>query len=305
MKKILGYFSVVLIILLLASCGGDKTVLLKDVPDAENAAFSPDGRLFVTGNKNIYEIVKTKDGTFSKLSIYNEGYEFTGVAVRNGTLYAACRESKFFGEKKKLLLAGPIQPGGTPALEPIAEFPDAKLLNGMAFDAYGRLYLCDLGGKIWQVLFKDNAPTMVKENKLWYERELNAANGIAVVDNYVFVTENNFLLMSSKVRRIKMMPDGSSDVSSVIMSRWSILDEITLYREGLLIADYSKGRLIYIDYNGHVLGETGSCTHCCASSAIPALPPMFKDDSLIVTEKGILKETCTGAGNKLVLVEPF
>ncbi len=300
------YVSCVIVFLIFCiSCGGNKTVLLKDVPDAENAVFSPDGRLFVTGSKNIYEVVKNPDGTFKKITMYDEGYDFTGVAVRDGVLYTVCREKKFFGEKKKLLLAGTIPQQGTPRLETIAEFPEAKLLNGIAFDAKGRLYICDLGGKIWQVLFNETAPTMVKEKKLWYERDLNAANGIAAVDNYVFVTENNFLLMSSKVRRIKMMPDGSSDVSKVIMSGWTIFDEITPYREGLLIADYSKGRLFYIDYNGGVLGETGSCTHCCASSVIPAFPPMFKDDSLIVTEKGILKETCTGAGNKLVKVEPF
>lgn len=287
------------------SCGGNKTVLVKDVPDAENAAFSPDGRLFVTGSKNIYEIVKNPDGTFTRNTLYCGGYDFTGVAVRDNILYTVCREKKFFGEKKKLLLAGVIPPNGIPELESIAEFPKAKLLNGIAFDPKGRLYISDMGGKIWQVIFNETAPTMVKEKKLWYERGLNAANGIAVVDNYVFVTENNFLLMSSKVRRIKMMPNGSSDISKVIMSGWTILDEITPYREGLLVADYSKGKLFYIDYNGHIMGETGSCTHCCASSAIPAFPPMFTDDSIIVTEKGILKETCTGAGNKLVKVEPF
>ncbi|MGE5405284.1 MAG: hypothetical protein ACM3PP_10165, partial [Candidatus Saccharibacteria bacterium] len=59
-KRILVSVMILALLLLLSGCAS-KTVVAPGIADAENALFTSDGRLFVTGGTNIYEI--TPSGT--------------------------------------------------------------------------------------------------------------------------------------------------------------------------------------------------------------------------------------------------
>ncbi len=78
--------------LLLTSGCGDKIVLNGNVPDAENSLITSDGRLFVTGGKNIYEY--TKQGGEYIFDDFGPKGNYLGMAEYNGVLYVLCMIEK-------------------------------------------------------------------------------------------------------------------------------------------------------------------------------------------------------------------
>ncbi|MGH8561119.1 MAG: hypothetical protein ACRES4_04080, partial [Nevskiales bacterium] len=112
-------------------CG--EAIQLIAIPDAENILFAPDGRLFVTGGQNIYEIRKAADGSFSATPLSAQQCGFTGMAIRNGILYAVGCGNQ--------LLAGALT--AQPALEPIYQFEGMCIANGTALGPDGKIYVVD------------------------------------------------------------------------------------------------------------------------------------------------------------------
>src|SRR3546814_20318344 len=67
---------------------GEKTVLLT-IPSAENILFADDGRLFVSGGSNVFEITRDDDA-YTATALYDGSCNFTGMAIVGEALYAAC-----------------------------------------------------------------------------------------------------------------------------------------------------------------------------------------------------------------------
>jgi hypothetical protein len=79
----------ILLVAILAMTGcGEKTVITKVPIWAENSLMTTDGRLFVTGASNIYEITKNEDDTFQSHELYPCVHTFMGVDQRGDYLYA-------------------------------------------------------------------------------------------------------------------------------------------------------------------------------------------------------------------------
>src|SRR5262245_35898712 len=85
---------------------GRATSLVEGNGDAENAVFSDDGRLFVSGGEKVYEIVSASGG-FAAQPIYAGTCNFTGLVVRDGYLYTSCVAGPV-GEAPAYLLATPL-----------------------------------------------------------------------------------------------------------------------------------------------------------------------------------------------------
>ena len=62
-------FGALLLLPILGGC--DKAGVTKIPVWAENSMITSDGRLFVSGATNIYEVVKNEGGTFSPHRLYN------------------------------------------------------------------------------------------------------------------------------------------------------------------------------------------------------------------------------------------
>lgn len=115
-----------------SSCGERKVLL--QIPSAENLHFTDDGRLFVSSGQGFFEIRRNDDGSFRADPAY-EGAScgFTGIASREGYLYAACGNGTLWGGKLE----------ATTTLEPIFQISGMCIANGMAMGADGNLYVVD------------------------------------------------------------------------------------------------------------------------------------------------------------------
>ncbi|MFP5304559.1 MAG: hypothetical protein ACLGI7_01890, partial [Gammaproteobacteria bacterium] len=79
-----------------SSCGSKAALVA--VPDAENLLFTPDGRLFVSGGTNVFEIVAAGDG-YTAYAIHDGACNFTGLALRGDVLYANCFDGRLFAAR--------------------------------------------------------------------------------------------------------------------------------------------------------------------------------------------------------------
>lgn len=84
------------------------TALVQGIGDAENAAFTPDGRLFVTGGENAYEITK-QPGGYAATRLYDGVCNFTGIVAHDGYLFTTCAEGDLLAQPKPFLLATPVR----------------------------------------------------------------------------------------------------------------------------------------------------------------------------------------------------
>src|SRR3546814_6926621 len=76
---------------------GEKTVLLT-IPSAENILFADDGRLFVSGGSNVFEITRDDDA-YTATALYDGSCNFTGMAIVGEALYAACFDGQLRSEE--------------------------------------------------------------------------------------------------------------------------------------------------------------------------------------------------------------
>ena len=61
-----------------SDCG--ELLTLAAVPDAENLLFTPDGRLFVSGGTNVFEVVRDGDTSVALTALSATDCNFTGLA---------------------------------------------------------------------------------------------------------------------------------------------------------------------------------------------------------------------------------
>jgi hypothetical protein len=75
-------------------CGVIETVVR--IPDAENLLFSAEGRLFVSGGTQVFEIQRDAVGAFQARPLSATECNFTGLAIRAETLYANCFDGQLY-----------------------------------------------------------------------------------------------------------------------------------------------------------------------------------------------------------------
>lgn len=292
------------LLFIMTACSAKKDIIIKKLPDAENMAFSDDGRLFVTGGKSIYEVVRKSDGSYDKVSLYEGDAQFLGVVVSHGYIYANTMRGGLFGKKKNYIMGGRLDT--KPVLKELYYLEDSSLLNGMAVDSAGRLYLCAMEGCIYQVIFSESNPLEVTAVGKLVDKNLEAANGIKIKDNEIYITDNNFTTLHCNLRKITIDKSGNFIEMKTLVHKFGIFDDLVLYNEGILVTNFSGGALSYYDYNGKLLMEGGCADLSCPSSVVPVIGNLFPSGNgkLLVTEKGMLMEMNSPFGNKLVLLAP-
>lgn len=115
-----------------SACG--EAIPLVTIPDAENILLTDDGRLFVSGGLNVYEISKMPDGSYIATAIADSECGFTGLVQKDNILYAVCGDSRLF--------AGEIS--DTPVLSQIYNFAENMCIpNGATLGPDGKIYVVD------------------------------------------------------------------------------------------------------------------------------------------------------------------
>ncbi|MGE5415425.1 MAG: hypothetical protein ACM3UZ_01435 [Acidobacteriota bacterium] len=321
--------------LLLTGCTG-KTIVAPGIGDAENALFTNDGRLFVTGGTNIYEITPT--------AVVAQCYQqnnHCGLAQAGNYIYALRNKVNAGALFQPLPLDQMLKPGGANTViqqfkctlsqsillraelkpgkldfQEIYTFPNMFIANGMVTDGQGHLYIADETfapvGKIVRLTLSANNPPEVTEEKTWAAQSngISSLNGMAIRDNFIYFTDFNFLTLTTYVKKVEILPSGDPGPVKTIFSRISFFDDLDTgdYKgiRGIAVSDYLRGSIVFLKDNGTrrwiADGETSAGAFQSPSSVHVGQPPMFTNQDLIVTEKGIMFENNSNIGNKVTKV---
>ncbi len=333
MRKITLFFVATMVCLVLTGCD-EKYNVSEGIPDAENAIFTPSGRLFVTGGTNIYEIFA--DG--SALGLCPEGkYNFTGMARVGNYLYAVATEYRFdcssidIGDidffspsavtdfvnlivdifKQSVLLCAEIVPGDLSFTE-IYTIEDTLIPNGMVADNQGRLYVADETflpmGKIVRLQLDEPLSVVFQETWLDAGDDVFSPNGMSIRENNIYFSDFNILsLKQTSLKKVAIAGNGAPGNIATLYERMGFFDDLsagTVFNTDVVVAaDFLKGTLVFIRDNGQKqnspLFETRMAMFDCPSSVTFGKAPMFADDELVVTEKGMMFEHTSGFGNKV------
>lgn len=275
--------------LCVSSACGERVVLL-DIPSAENLTFSADGRLFVSSGQVVYEIHKNADDSFRAEVISSGNCGFTGLAIRNDVLYAACGSGT--------LWAGMLDP--TPRLEPIHTLSGMCLPNGLALGADGALYvvdeplnLCAPTPQIVRIELDPANPLRVAAQATWLagsalgqlhlglDNVLRFPNGLQADGRQFFGTDGG------SVYRVDLQ-DGQPGPVMPLHFEVGIHDDLGLVAGGILVADFLNGRIELLSREGARLQATDAGLFTSPSSVRLAHPPMFAPTDILVTETGVL-----------------
>ena len=239
---------------------------------------SPTGEVSVFAELDLGQPVEPLNLDFSKPAVRS------GVvciaAAKDGSIYATV-----WSPKAGLHGVWKITPEGKGS--PYVPIPGA-MLNGIALDDSGNIYVADSDGKVWRV------PAGKREAEVWLEHPLLArrpfvgvfpgANGIQIRKDTVYVTNSD----TGNVIRIKIRPDGSAGKPEVYATGVCGDDFAIDAHENLYVTTHPFNSVIRIGRDGSrtIIAGPGQGVVGPAAAAFGRLPG--DEDSLyVVTDGGL------------------
>lgn len=290
-----------------SDCG--EAIPLVMIPDAENILFTPEGRLFVSGGLNVYEITKLPDGNFIATPIADSECGFTGLVQKGDVLYAVCGDSRFF--------AGVID--DSPLLTQIYTFAESMCIpNGATLGPDGKVYVVDEplnpaclppDPRIVRLTIDPADPFNIIEQETWLQggpagllfanadQSMRFPNGLDNIGNTFYSTDGGVVFS------VELLPDGSAGAPTSLYFEPTAHDDLSVTddQQSLLVTDFFGGKILQMDLQGNVLQQTDLSVFASPSAVQQARPPMFEAGDILVTEKGILQDTQSPVGNLLTL----
>lgn len=312
-----GYMKLLCRLMLVFACLPLSACLLDEdrivyVADAENLMYTSDGRLLVTGKKNIFQI-RSVDGNYSAEPLYPEGdCIFNGVAQHEKWIFTVCNK----GLSPWYLYAAGLKDNGEIRFSEIGRIGGFILANGMAFTAQGDLLVADTNllsnGNYGLAKIKINHSAMPDYNdpdpefdaskiilsidKKWLD--LNP-NGVRVKNNILYITELNALW--------KFYLDDAGEVaSSQLLTRQSgYLDDLYPLCGGALVTNYIEGSIFFVDEQGQVdpVYRTPTRSLGGPTAMLPARSDLFPNGGLVVSEAGIPFEFSGKLGDRVIRLD--
>lgn len=320
----------------------EKEVVKKGIPDAENSIITEDGRLFVTGVKNLYEIFKT-DENFESEKMFLNDINCLGLAEYENYLYVLVMETKvkkaedinmnsitefvkFLSSafQTHALYKGKIRSENgekidKPEFSPVYFFKDFLITNGMTCSKDGVLYITDStylpGGKIVKIdLKKDNL-----EAEVWLDGSDNvfSPNGICCHGGYIYFSDFNssdFLNVKTLIKRASME---TGKVETLFQRPGGLVYPLSLFddlcvgtlkgNDVVISTDYTRGTLVFLSTSKEMpdpVYETSDYGFAHPSSVNFGKGVNFLKNELIITEKGlIMLDPGSDYGNKVVKIK--
>lgn len=306
--KSVSFFLIFISALLISACKLDQNKIV-DIDDAENLLYTDDGRLIVSGKKNIYLVSHDAAG-YHKKELYPEGgCMFDGIAQWGKWVFATCNR----GLTPWKLFAAGLQDNGDIHFAEIGTLPGFILANGMAFSPQGDLLMADTNIaattnfglakiKINHDAMPDyNDPNPVFDatkiigsiNKKWLD--LNP-NGVRVKGNFLYVTALN------RVLKYKLDANGEVLTEQVLATQNAYLDDLYPLCGGAIVANFSLGSIFYVDKNGYINPNYRTEANSLGgpTAVLISKEGLYSPAPLIVTETGIPFEFSGKLGDRLI-----
>ena len=276
-----------------SQCG--EVIELVGIPDAENIHFTTEGRLFVTGGSNAYEVVQDSDESFQAIPLTEAGCNFTGMAQKGNTMYFVCGDGQLFAASLDDISN----------LQVIFQMQGMCIANGTALGPDGHLYVVDeplnpacivLDPKIVRLNINADDSLQIDSQETWLGssglgllalgvgNDLRFPNGLAVQGSRFYSTDGGTVFY------VDLLADGSAGEVTPIYFAPTAHDDLSLAGDSLLVTDFFGGRIFQLSLDGELLQQTNLLTFDSPSAVQQARPPMFRSDDILVTEKGILAE---------------
>ncbi|MCO7226049.1 hypothetical protein [Pleionea sp. CnH1-48] len=281
--------------LVLTSCYVKETVVT--FADAENMHFTPEGRLFLSSGKGLFELRK-ESNEFIPRKISTQNCAFGGITQIGSVIYTVCSEVKLINGAKWLLAYDLANEAD--GLNIIHTIDGVSLTNGLTSDGESTLYMADTNyfGQGTIVKFSlngNNKKQVLAQVNNWAgaEQGISHPNGMQFIDNSILLTDGG------AVKRLFLDGMGVISHSETLARKTAIFDDLIPYCGGAVVTDYISGQLFYINSEGDTKFSSGPATFQGASSVLVGQPPMFNSRQLVVTEKGILFEDNSQIGNRV------
>lgn len=257
-----------------SDCGARR--LIADLPQLENIAFTSSGRLFVSGQQNLYEIQRTGADTYRAFSLFEAGSGCGGLTEQRGHLYALCS-----GGLYAVRLDDPV---ARPVF--VSALSGMTLPNGMAAGEGNRLYIADgpiaVQPKIIRVQLDATDPLRVLAQDTWLSTLPEFPNGVAIRNGVLYTTL--YVPPLGTVAAIEIQADGSAGPIRRLALR-GIYDDIAMYGDTLLVADFQNGALLQYELDGTLIQQTGILRFAQPSSVHVAGPPLFDQPTALATQR--------------------
>lgn len=260
--------------------------VVASIPDAENILFTEDGRLLVTGGKDVYQLTRQTDASgnasYERRVASPVGLEgkcnYTGLAQQGDWVFTTCVELKWLIIRNNHLLAANLNADNF-RFDYVVSPKDTKdpldrafIPNGMDFAPDGALLIADenfvaTSGVDRAVLdipssaeWQDNPdvmPTLVSYEKDWLSAspyDVHSANGLKVEGQNLYITEGG------KLKRFQFDAQGQipatvqdangNTINNTGTTLWqnslAILDDLQPYCDGVAVSSFLSGRIHYI-----------------------------------------------------------
>lgn len=250
--------------------------------EVENIMFSSTGRLYVSVNRGLYEVVRAADGELKAIARSAvTDCQFAGLAEHEGVLFANCTD---MGSHSWLYAAYETE---EPVFERLSDLAGVSCSNGLAVDDRGDLYVASqLQSAIVRVRVDYAGPVSVVSSETW--------------KTLTFGTTPNGL----KIREGSLYWSGLSDLTvedldspssrSRLFSALTVVDDFHVDAKGILLTDFLGGAIYSLDRSGKQVGKTSAGVLKSPSMVLPALGRLgFSQDDLLVAERG------GGTGNRI------
>jgi len=254
---------------------GRRRTLVAGVVAAENQLFTTTGRLFVSGDQGVFEIV-IQDSAYSarKLSTTVK-CQFGGLTEYADTLYANCYDGT-----DSMVVAGKLTEA--PELLPIRALPGVGLANGLTNDGKGSLFVADsFNGNILRLQLDASNPLNVQSQDTFIPNSGLLSNGLKLHDGMLYWTA------FTTVKSAEIRANGKPGLQRELGSAFTFFDDLYGDDSGILVDDYLNGSVVVLDAKGQYQNGTPSGTFNGPSSVQPAQGRLsLSAAAVVVTERG-------------------
>lgn len=278
------------------------------IPEAENIRMSEGGRIFVAGADAVHEIISDGEGGYAIRVAIDEKCSYNGgLAQLHDWMFSVCVNVRpVFVDGRLSLATGKLfaRSLSDDRVVLVGLLNDFALPNGIDAIAEDNVILVadeDFtgGGGVARAVvdFSTGVPVLADLQTRWIgaAHNVSAANGVRVIGNDVFLTDIN------TVKRVPLNDDGEPGQALIIYEADTVLDDLAPYCDGLLVADFIRGLLVYVALDGSVAAES-TAGLASPSAVLPVATPLFDEGEILVTLVGSLGKPTSAHGDRLVSV---